>query len=46
MFGWLQNVLGGNPVLIVLLLLPVMFQLAVSVVYIVVDAIQKRRGVF
>lgn len=46
MFGWLQTVLGGNPVLLVLLLLPVVFQLVISILYIVVETMQKRRGAF
>jgi len=46
MFGGLQSVFGGNPVLIALLLLPVVFQLSVSVVYIIMEAIQRKRGVF
>lgn len=44
MSGLLQGLTGGNLVLFVLLLLPVAFQLTISVVYMIVEALNKRRG--
>ena len=44
MSGLLENFAGGNLVLIALLLLPVAFQVTVSVLYWIAEALNKRRG--
>ena len=44
MSGLLQGLTGGNLVLFVLLLLPVAFQVTISVVYMIVEALNKRHG--
>ena len=44
MSGLLQGLIGGNPVLFALLLLPVVFQVIISVGYMIVEALNKRHG--